>query len=95
MFIVMNRIAVSSEKRSEFEKSFSARDRAVALMPGFIDMQVLRPTEGNCYIVMTRWKAEEHFRGWTNSEAFRLAHKSSSPRLQEDKPVLEMYDEVC
>ena len=57
MFVVMNRITVAEGRESDFEKTFTERDRAVDQMPGFVDMQVLRPVEGRTYIVLTRWKS--------------------------------------
>jgi heme-degrading monooxygenase HmoA len=92
MFIVMNRITVAEGRETDFEKTFTERDRAVDLMPGFVDMQVLRPTEGSAYVVLTRWKSREDFENWTRSEAFIAAHRKQLPGLAETRPVLEMYE---
>lgn len=94
MVIVMNRIAVAEGREQDFEKTFTERDRAVDRMPGFIDMQILRPAEGRTYVVLTRWKSREAFRQWTESEAFISAHRKQSPGLAEGRPALEIY-EVC
>src|SRR4051812_1549241 len=64
MFIVMNRIPVAEGREQDFERSFMNRDRAVNQMPGFIDMQVLRPAEGRTYVVLTRWQTREAFQNW-------------------------------
>jgi heme oxygenase (mycobilin-producing) len=92
MVIVMNRIPVAEGREQDFEKTFMERDRAVDRMPGFIDMQVLRPSEGRNYVVLTRWKSREAFRQWTESEAFISAHRKQSPGLAESRPVLEIYE---
>jgi heme-degrading monooxygenase HmoA len=92
MVIVMNRIPVAEGREQEFEKTFMERDRAVDRMPGFIDMQVLRPSEGRTYVVLTRWKSREAFRQWTESEAFISAHRKQSPGLAESRPTLEIYE---
>jgi len=92
MFVVMNRITVTEGREAGFEKTFTERDRAVDLMPGFVDMQVLRPTKGSTYVVLTRWKSREDFENWTRSEAFIAAHRKQSPGLDETRPVLEMYE---
>lgn len=92
MIIVMNRIPVAEGRELEFEKTFTGRDRAVDQMPGFLDLQVLRPAEGRIYIVMTRWKSREAFEQWTQSEAFISAHRKQSPGLAEDRPTLEIYE---
>lgn len=94
MVIVMNRIPVAEGREQDFEKTFMERDRAVDRMPGFIEMQVLRPSEGRTYVVLTRWKSREAFRQWTESEAFISAHRKQSPGLAESRPTLEIY-EVC
>ena len=92
MVVVMNRIPVAAGREQDFEKTFMNRDRAVDKMPGFIDMQVLRPAEGRTYLVLTRWKSHEDFRQWTESEAFVAAHRQQSPGLVESRPTLEIYE---
>jgi heme-degrading monooxygenase HmoA len=92
MIVVMNRIAVAEGRELDFEKTFTGRDRAVDQMPGFLDLQVLRPAEGRTYVVMTRWKSRDAFEQWTHSEAFISAHRKQSPGLAEDRPTLEIYE---
>ncbi len=92
LIIVMNRIPVAAGREKEFEETFMRRDRAVDQVPGFIDMQVLRPAEGNTYVVLTRWNSREAFEKWTQSEAFLAAHRKQSPGLSESRPVLEIYE---
>jgi heme-degrading monooxygenase HmoA len=92
MVIVMNRIPVAEGREQDFEKTFIGRDRAVDKMPGFIDMQVLRPTEGRTYVVLTRWQSHEAFKTWTTSEAFVAAHRKQTPGLAEARPSLEIYE---
>jgi heme-degrading monooxygenase HmoA len=92
MIVVMNRITVAEGREQEFEETFVERDRAVDQMTGFIDLEVLRPSEGRTYIVMTRWNSREAFDAWTNSEVFLSAHKKQSPGFAEDRPVLEIYE---
>lgn len=92
MIVVMNRITVAEGREQDFEQTFVERDRAVDLMPGFIDLQVLRPTEGQTYIVLTRWASRESFDAWTQSQAFLSAHRKQSPGLAASRPVLEIYE---
>lgn len=92
MVIVMNRIPVTEGREQDFEKTFIGRDRAVDKMPGFIDMQVLRPSEGRTYVVLTRWQSQEAFKAWTTSEAFIAAHRKQTPGLAESRPSLEVYE---
>lgn len=92
MFVVMNRIQVAEGREEEFEKTFAERDRAVDQMPGFVDLQVLRPSEGQTYVVMTRWRTRQDFENWTHSEVFKAAHRKQSPGLAEARPTLECYE---
>ncbi|HEX8000308.1 MAG TPA: antibiotic biosynthesis monooxygenase [Pyrinomonadaceae bacterium] len=92
MVIVMNRIPVAEGREQDFEQTFIGRDRAVDKMQGFIDMQVLRPTEGRTYVVLTRWQSHEAFKAWTTSEAFVAAHRKQTPGLAEGRPSLEVYE---
>jgi heme-degrading monooxygenase HmoA len=92
MVVVMNRIPVAEGREAEFEQTFAQRDRAVDQMPGFLDLQVLRPSEGRIYVVMTRWRSREAFEAWTKSEAFISAHRKQSPGLAEGRPTLEIYE---
>jgi heme-degrading monooxygenase HmoA len=92
MVIVMNRIPVAEGREQDFEQTFVGRDRAVDKTPGFIDMQVLRPTEGRTYVVLTRWQSQEAFKAWTSSEAFIAAHRKQMPGLAEARPALEVYE---
>lgn len=92
MIVVMNRITVVEGREQDFEKTFVERDRAVDQMTGFIDLQVLRPTEGRTYIVMTRWTSREAFEAWTKSEVFLAAHRKQSPGFADGRPQLEIYE---
>jgi heme-degrading monooxygenase HmoA len=92
MIVVMNRIPVAEGREQDFEQTFMERDRAVDVMPGFIDMQVMRPVEGRTYIVQTRWTSRDAFQQWTQSEVFIAAHRKQTPGLAESRPVLEIYE---
>lgn len=92
MIIVMNRIPIAEGRELDFENSFKSGTSAVKLMPGFIEMQVLRPTEGRTYIVATRWETREAFQNWIQSEAFVAAHQQQPPDLLEGRPALEIYE---
>jgi heme-degrading monooxygenase HmoA len=75
MFVMMNRMTVPHEKREMFEKMFLSRAKAVDRRPGFLKAEILRPKEGNEYVVMTHWESESAFDGWVGSEEYREGHK--------------------
>ncbi|GEM_PF-446432 len=74
-FAVMNNIPVNEDGRSAFEERFLGRARRVEDMPGFAGIRVLRPLQGDTYVILTVWKDEESFKGWQSSEAYNHAHQ--------------------
>ena len=74
-FVAINYITCDDSYKDRFEELFKTRKGAIDAMPGFQDMEVLRPMEGNVYLVMSHWDSEEAFKGWTKSEAFLEGHK--------------------
>lgn len=75
MFVMMNRMSVPEEHRERFEEMFRTRARAVDRRPGFIRAEILRPRQGNEYIVMTHWESEQAFESWTKSQEYLEGHK--------------------
>ncbi len=75
-FVAINYIQCTPEYRERFEFLFGSRARAIDLMPGFIDMHVLKPAkENDPYLVVSYWENEDAFKSWTQSEAFLEGHK--------------------
>src|SRR3954453_1627089 len=59
----------------ELASRFAKRLGAVDNQPGFEEFQLLRPTdERNTWLVYTRWRDEDSFQQWVNSEAFQHGH---------------------
>ena len=49
-------------------------------MDGFIEFNLLRSEPHEKFTLFAShsvWESSEHFRNWTKSESFRLAHKNS------------------
>lgn len=74
-FVAINYITCEDHYRERFEELFGTRKHAIDTMPGFIEMEVLRPSEGNVYLIMSHWENEESFKSWTGSEAFLEGHR--------------------
>ncbi|MEW5702745.1 MAG: antibiotic biosynthesis monooxygenase [Candidatus Zixiibacteriota bacterium] len=72
---MMNRMTVPPEFREKFEHAFATRAKAVDRRPGFIRAEILRPTSGDEYIVMTHWESEAAFEGWTKSPEYAEGHR--------------------
>jgi heme-degrading monooxygenase HmoA len=78
--VVINAVTVSDESRADFEARFAARAGTVASAPGFEAFELMRPLEGNRYLVYTRWASEEAFRAWMGSGQFSDAHRQHAER---------------
>lgn len=74
-FVAINYIHCTPEYKERFEYLFGTRAKAIDTMPGFIDMQVLKPAkDGDDYLIVSYWENEETFKDWTKSEAFLKGH---------------------
>ena len=80
VIVVENRIPVARGWEGEFERRWKHRRWTVDRLPGFIRTEVLRPIEGDCYIVKTYWRSMRDFQRWTKSDAFREAHANPPPK---------------
>lgn len=74
-FVVVNAVTVPPDRAAEFEARFAARAGAVEQAPGFEAFELLRPAEGDRYLVYTRWATEADFEAWTRSRAFSAGHR--------------------
>jgi len=97
MFVMMNRMTVTDNDRTHFENLFASRAKAVDRRPGFIKAEILRPTKGNTYIVMTHWKDKESFEDWVKSEEYEEGHKRAGDFKNSDGKMrltsqVEMYE---
>ncbi len=45
--------------------------------PGFEAIRVLRPLEGDTYVILTLWEEEKAFQGWRQSNSYQEAHKNA------------------
>ena len=75
-FVAVNYIDCKPHYKERFEQLFSSRAKQIDTMPGFIDMQVLRPSkDGDAYLIVSYWENQASFKGWTKSETFLEGHK--------------------
>lgn len=79
MIVVQNRVPVAEGFEEAFLDRFRSRRGLVDGQPGFIRNIMLRPIQGEFFIVLTFWESEEQFRAWTKSEAFKEAHSRVPP----------------
>lgn len=75
-FVAINYIDCKPEYRARFEELFGSRAKAIDTMPGFIDMQVLKPAKDeDAYLIVSYWENEDAFKTWTTSPQFIEGHK--------------------
>jgi heme oxygenase (mycobilin-producing) len=74
-FVAINYIHCEPHYRERFEELFTSRAKAIDRMPGFVDMQVLRPNGEGEYLIVSHWATEEAFKTWTTSPEFLEGHK--------------------
>ena len=76
MFVAINYISCKPDYRPRFEQLFQTRAKAIDTMPGFINLEVLRPLkEDDNYLIVSHWQDEASFKAWTKSEEFLLGHQ--------------------
>jgi heme-degrading monooxygenase HmoA len=73
--VVINAVTVPPERRSEFEQRFAARAGQVSHAEGFEAFELLRPSDGDRYLVYTRWHSREDFERWMGSSQFAAGHR--------------------
>src|SRR5699024_11640956 len=79
-YIVMNNIPVTDEGQPIFEDRFKQRQDEVDAMPGFQAFRLLRPLEGNTYVVFTQWASEQDFTNWKNYDQFKESQKGQATK---------------
>ncbi|MBM7604186.1 heme-degrading monooxygenase HmoA [Metabacillus crassostreae] len=85
LYAVLNNIPVTEEGKPLFEKRFSERARLIENEPGFSAIRVLRPKNGDTYIILTLWENEQYFKAWQESKAYENAHKKRGTSEGVDK----------
>ncbi|MCG7924676.1 MAG: antibiotic biosynthesis monooxygenase [Candidatus Thiodiazotropha taylori] len=96
MFIVANRVPVAENFEEMFEARFQARSGQIEKQPGFIRMQVLKPSNPDTpYIVLTSWQDKAAFENWVGSDDFRQAHANPMPKEAfNGEGAIEMHEVI-
>lgn len=79
--VKINAITVPADSGDELARRFAARAGAVDGQDGFEGFELLQPTdERQVWLVVTRWRDEESFQAWLESDAFAAGHAGASAR---------------
>ncbi len=79
-FIAMNRFRVLPDETATFEEIWLSRDSHLRDVPGFVAFHLLRGPAREDHVLYsshTVWASRAVFEDWTNSEAFRAAHRGA------------------
>ena len=88
MYVAINVLTVPDGAGATLEERFAARQGAVDKAPGFEHFELLRPVEGTSdYLVYTRWRSEQDFRAWRESQSFSQGHAQASGRPPQGGPA--------
>lgn len=80
MYIAMNRFKVTHGSEAAFEELWTTRDTHLKDVPGFIEFHLLKGPEREDHVLYsshTVWESHATFEAWTQSEAFRAAHRNA------------------
>ena len=85
--IKINAITVPADTGDELAHRFASRAGAVDNAAGFEGFELLKPTDGReLWLVLTRWRDEESFQAWLDSDSFAHGHRSAAERRGECAP---------
>ncbi|WP_414444111.1 antibiotic biosynthesis monooxygenase family protein [Burkholderia sp. 22PA0106] len=80
MYIAMNRFKVALGSEAAFEQVWLERDTQLKTVPGFVEFHLLRGPARDDHVLYashTIWANHAAFVDWTQSEAFRAAHRNA------------------
>jgi heme-degrading monooxygenase HmoA len=87
-YVAINVLTVPADAGATLEQRFAARQGAVDGAPGFEHFELLRPVEGTSdYLVYTRWRSEDDFRAWRDSQSFGQGHAQATERPAGERPA--------
>lgn len=80
MYIAMNRFKVALGSEQAFEDVWTGRDTHLHAVPGFVEFHLLKGPAREDHVLYsshTVWADQDAFTSWTQSEAFRAAHRNA------------------
>lgn len=100
MFVAMNRFQVRHGHETEFEEVWRNRDSRLKDSPGFVKFNLLRGPEHETFTLYashTLWESRAAFEAWTQSDAFRDAHRNAgqNKHMYLEGPHFEGFEAVA
>ena len=78
MYIAMNRFRIAAGREDDFVQVWRERDSYLDDVSGFLRFRLLQGERGETETLIvshSEWESRDHFRAWTESEAFTKAHR--------------------
>ena len=99
MYIAMNRFKIVKGREKEFEKIWKDRDTHLDKVKGYKEFKLVKGDKEDSFTLYashTVWNTKEDFINWTQSDAFRLAHKGAGKHgdMYIGHPIFEGFDVV-
>ena len=99
MYIAMNRFEIREGSEEKFEEIWKGRDSKLLNVQGFIGFNLIRGEKKDgftLYASHSTWINREAFQNWTQSAAFRDAHKNAGQHreIYRGHPVFEGFEVV-
>ncbi len=96
VIVVANRIPIADGWEEDFEKRCRSLKWYIAELPGFLRNEILRPIQGDTYIVKTYCRIMVDFQRWTKRPAFVEAHADPPPKEAFAGPnALEIHEVIA
>jgi heme-degrading monooxygenase HmoA len=90
-FVVISKFRVRNGMANEVADAFRKRPHLVDDAPGFLELQVLSPSDDESeFWLVTRWTDEDSFRTWHRSHEYRESHAGIPKGLKLDPTATEV-----
>ena len=98
-FIAMNRFKIKKNNENDFIKLWKNRDSQLDNVPGFLKFNLIKGKTEDDYTIFAShsiWRTNSDFINWTNSQAFRDAHKNagSNKHMYIGHPEFEGFEVI-
>jgi heme-degrading monooxygenase HmoA len=95
----MNRFKIVNGREKDFEKIWKDRDTHLDKVNGYREFHLIKGVKEDSFTLYashTIWDTKDDFVNWTQSDAFRLAHKGAGKHgdMYIGHPVFEGFDVV-
>ena len=95
----MNRFKIVLGKETEFENVWKNRDTHLEKVIGYKEFHLIKGVKEDSFTLYashTIWDTKDGFVNWTQSDAFRLAHKGAGKHgdIYIGHPIFEGFDVV-